>query len=86
MSPELYSLFEHKVTEWHLMRDPNFRWCSQVSLSLTYSLMYSHSVEAAIDKISILTFFRLSGISSMFYCRCILISRLPSVMMTRWLG
>ncbi|KAI0211252.1 E3 ubiquitin-protein ligase RNF31 [Lamellibrachia satsuma] len=29
MSPELYSLFEHKLTEWHLMRDPNFRWCSQ---------------------------------------------------------
>lgn len=30
---EVYDLFETKVRDWHLQKDPHFRWCAHVSVS-----------------------------------------------------
>ena len=36
----MYDLFETKVRDWHLQKDPNFRWCAHVSQLSAFYVVY----------------------------------------------
>ena len=39
MNKEQYNLFMQKINERTMMKDPNFRWCIQVSLLIMYNIL-----------------------------------------------
>lgn len=32
VGPDIREIYETKLRDWHLQKDPNFRWCAHVSI------------------------------------------------------
>lgn len=39
VGPDIREIYETKLRDWHLQKDPNFRWCAHVSI-YTYILQF----------------------------------------------
>lgn len=40
VGPDIREIYETKLRDWHLQKDPNFRWCAHVSIYSTYILQF----------------------------------------------
>lgn len=41
VGPDIREIYETKLRDWHLQKDPNFRWCAHVSIYTgTYILQF----------------------------------------------
>lgn len=37
VGPDIREIYETKLRDWHLQKDPNFRWCAHVSIYMYIS-------------------------------------------------
>lgn len=47
VGPDIREIYETKLRDWHLQKDPNFRWCAHVSTASgydTYKISQLHSI------------------------------------------
>lgn len=36
VGPDIKEIYETKLRDWHLQKDPNFRWCAHVSMTYIF--------------------------------------------------
>lgn len=40
VGPDIREIYETKLRDWHLQKDPNFRWCAHVSTCTNISFNF----------------------------------------------